>query len=103
MLRKAMIVLAAAATLGTTFLPADASAAWRRHGWHGGWGWHHAWGWRWRGPRWGYYGYPYRYPYYSPYYPGYGGDDAYCASRYRSYDPVTGTYLGYDGLRHPCP
>ncbi|MGH6739994.1 MAG: BA14K family protein, partial [Bradyrhizobium sp.] len=23
--------------------------------------------------------------------------------RYRSYDPASGTYLGYDGLRHPCP
>jgi BA14K-like protein len=29
-------------------------------------------------------------------------DDNYCAQRYRSYDPTTGTYLGYDGLRHPC-
>jgi hypothetical protein len=25
-----------------------------------------------------------------------------CKQRYRSYDPVSGTYLGYDGLRHPC-
>ena len=31
------------------------------------------------------------------------GGDAYCAQRYRSYDPASGTYLGYDGLRHPCP
>jgi hypothetical protein len=30
-------------------------------------------------------------------------DAAYCAQRYRSYDPASGTYLGYDGLRHPCP
>jgi hypothetical protein len=22
---------------------------------------------------------------------------------YRSYDPQSGTYLGFDGLRHPCP
>jgi len=29
-------------------------------------------------------------------------DAAYCRARYRSYDPVSGTYLGYDGLRHPC-
>jgi len=29
--------------------------------------------------------------------------DAYCAQRYRSYDPASGTYLGFDGLRHPCP
>jgi hypothetical protein len=36
---------------------------------------------------------------------GYGGGDAvaYCQQRFRSYDPRSGTYLGYDGLRHPCP
>jgi len=28
---------------------------------------------------------------------------AYCQQTYRSYDPASGTYLGYDGLRHPCP
>jgi hypothetical protein len=27
----------------------------------------------------------------------------YCMQRYRSYDPGSGTYLGYDGIRHPCP
>lgn len=33
-----------------------------------------------------------------------GGDDvAYCMQTYRSYDPASGTYLGYDGQRHPCP
>jgi hypothetical protein len=32
------------------------------------------------------------------------GDSAgYCMQRYRSYDPGSGTYLGFDGLRHPCP
>jgi len=54
--------------------------------------------------------------YYSPYYygpayygPGYDGPPppndaaAYCMQRYRSYDPASGTFLGYDGLRHPCP
>lgn len=25
-----------------------------------------------------------------------------CARRYRSFDPVSGTYLGKDGLRHYC-
>ena len=36
--------------------------------------------------------------------PDSGGDSsAYCAQRYRSYDPASGTYLGYDGQRHPCP
>jgi hypothetical protein len=28
---------------------------------------------------------------------------AYCAQRYKSYDPGSGTYLGFDGMRHPCP
>ena len=40
------------------------------------------------------------------YYPGYDeGEDsaAACAARFRSYDPASGTYLGYDGRRHPCP
>jgi hypothetical protein len=52
-------------------------------------------------------------PGYSTYYePGYtgtvvqaapGADEDYCIRRYRSYDPASGTYLGFDGLRHPCP
>lgn len=59
----------------------------------------------------GYYGYP---GYYGPAYvvpppyvvaPPYvgGGAAAYCARRFKSYDPYSGTYLGYDGYRHPCP
>jgi len=39
--------------------------------------------------------------------PGYGTPvadaAAYCAQRFKSWDPATGTYLGCDGLRHPCP
>ena len=31
------------------------------------------------------------------------GSAAYCMQRYKSYDPASGTYLGYDGQRHPCP
>jgi hypothetical protein len=74
-----------------------------------------------------YYGRPYYYgpgpyyaaPYPAPYYgapaypvapgPGYaaaapaGGDAAYCAQRFKSYNPRTGTYMGTDGVRHPCP
>ncbi len=54
-----------------------------------------------------YYAYdgPYYGPYYGSYYgPGYGGNAvAYCMQRFRSYDPGSGTYLGYDGYRHPCP
>ena len=37
--------------------------------------------------------------------PQVGGDDSvgYCMQTYRSYDPRSGTYLGNDGYRHPCP
>jgi hypothetical protein len=37
--------------------------------------------------------------------PAPGGEDAvaWCMQTYRSYDPRTGTYLGFDGFRHPCP
>ncbi|MBR0831682.1 BA14K family protein [Bradyrhizobium manausense] len=91
--------------------------------WHGGW--HHRHGGFWPGfaagaaigglGSYAYYGGPY---YGDSYYddgyyddgatvaavPDIGGDSsAYCAQRYRSYDPASGTYLGYDGLRHPCP
>jgi hypothetical protein len=27
---------------------------------------------------------------------------SYCAQRYRSYDPASGTFMGRDGRRHPC-
>ncbi len=47
----------------------------------------------------GYYGSDYGYSNY-----GYGADaTAYCSQRFKSYDPSSGTYLGYDGVRHPCP
>jgi hypothetical protein len=37
--------------------------------------------------------------------PGPAGGDAvaYCMQTYRSYDPQSGTYMGNDGYRHPCP
>jgi len=83
----------------------------RYRGWHhGGWrhGWHRGYGWR------------------DGYYrrgPGLGAlaagaiigsaiansqarasnSEAYCEQKYKSYDPASGTYLGYDGDRHPCP
>src|SRR4029077_12477565 len=28
---------------------------------------------------------------------------SFCVQRFRSYDPGSGTYLGHDGRRHPCP
>jgi hypothetical protein len=31
-----------------------------------------------------------------------GGNADHCESRYHSYDPASGTYLGLDGVRHPC-
>ncbi len=90
---------------------------WGGRGWYGGRGW-----------GWGAGGFaagaiiggaiaaaPYYYgggPYYGGYYaaPGYyadseGGDDAvaYCMQRYRTYDPNSGTFMGNDGRRHPCP
>jgi hypothetical protein len=39
------------------------------------------------------------------YAPAYGGGAdwiAYCSSKYRSFNPATGLYLGYDGQYHPC-
>jgi hypothetical protein len=51
-----------------------------------------------------YYSEPYYYP--GPVYEyGPTPDDAvaYCMQRFKSYDPMSGTYLGYDGYRHPCP
>lgn len=84
---------------------------WRgRHGWHG-----HHWHGGWRGRHWRHGGYGWG--------PAIGGLAAgaiiggaiassnaaagntvsYCMSRFKSYDPASGTYLGYDGLRHPCP
>lgn len=35
--------------------------------------------------------------------PDYGPSVRWCMRHYRSYDPRSGTYLGYDGYRHPCP
>lgn len=97
----------------------------RPGGWHGGGGWR-------RGGGWGGGGFipgaiagaviggalaaPYYYDdsygYYGDYYddgpavevapPG-GDATGYCMQRFKSYDPASGTYLGYDGLRHPCP
>lgn len=50
----------------------------------------------------GYYG-PGYYPPPVAYGPPPGDAVAYCMRRFRSYDPGSGTYLGNDGYRHPCP
>ncbi len=102
--------------------PTYASNNWSGGNWNGGWR-HRRHGGFWPGVAAGafvggalassYYD-PYYYDSYAYYDDGYyddggvavvagGGDASYCAQRYRSYDPASGTYLGYDGLRHPCP
>jgi len=110
--------------LATTTVPTNVqSVHWYGRG---GWGWHGHGGWGWG---WGaglaagaivgsalaapYYYYPgpyypayYDNPYYgpAPYYAVPAGNAvAYCMQRFRSYDPRSGTYMGYDGFRHPCP
>ena len=32
-----------------------------------------------------------------------GGSIAWCETRFHSFDPATGTYMGFDGVRHACP
>jgi len=126
-MRSKLLSGAAALALiaGTAVATASpASAAW---GWHSGWhgGWHGGWGWPGAvaagviggavaaatSPLWA--------PNYYDYYPGYayepyyaappaavvagGGNVTWCEAHYRSYNPATGMYLGYDGLHHPCP
>jgi hypothetical protein len=109
--------LVVAATTIAAVAPADAQ--WRHR--HGGWGHHHRGGWGGGGAVIGglaagaiiggalaaqrpYYGYGPGPVYYDAD-PGYYGGDAvgYCMQRFKSYDPRSGTYLGYDGYRHPCP
>jgi hypothetical protein len=85
---------------------AAATAPWWAPGYYGGYGYSYA-------PGYAYddtYAYAPGYVYgtapgytYAPGYAYGGRDDAYCAQRYRSYDPASGTYLGFDGVRHSCP
>jgi BA14K-like protein len=32
-----------------------------------------------------------------------GGAIAWCQAHFRSFNPATGTFIGFDGVRHPCP
>jgi hypothetical protein len=118
-----LTLAAVALAASVAFAASPAQARW--HGGHGGW--HHGGGWGGAlggfaagaiiggalasGP---YYGPGYAYDYdYGPdyaYAPGPvviersgGGAEAYCEQRFRSYNPATGMYLGYDGEHHPCP
>ena len=90
---------------------------WNNNGWNNGWcrygrcngynnGWNNAWPWFAAGAAVGVIGSNYYDNYYDdgPSY-GYGGYDAHvqwCLNRYRSYDPRSDTYMGYDGYRHRC-
>jgi hypothetical protein len=47
-------------------------------------------------------GYGGGYDYYDDGYYGGGSHVQWCLNRYRSYDPRTNTYMGYDGYRHRC-
>jgi hypothetical protein len=99
------LVTAAALACALVLAAAPANARWGHH--------HHGWGGGAAGFAAGaligstlaspyYYGPP-AYAYDSG--PDYAGGDAeaYCEQRFRSYDPASGTYAGYDGRRHPCP
>lgn len=98
-------------------VPVIGGGGWRGGGWHGDY--YHRRGWGGAGVGLGiasglllgsaiaagsspyYYGPGY---YYAPApAPVYDDSVTYCMNRFRSYDPASGTYLGYDGLRHPCP
>lgn len=110
----AALVLSVATVATAAAVATPASAQWRGgHGWHHHGGWHRGWG-----PGLGFglgvgigaglaNSYAYQPGYYVDDEPGVvvdnSQDDAYCSQKYRSYDPGSGTYLGYDGQRHPCP
>src|SRR5471030_2089433 len=101
------VVVAASSVLAVS----PASAQWRHHG---GGGWHRGGGalagfaagaiigGALASRPYGFYDYGYDYvP--GPAYVESSEGDEYCAQRFRSYDPGSGTYLGYDGMRHPLP
>ena len=100
---KFLAGMAAVAIAASSIAVTPAQAYWHRHWHNGGWG----------APLAGFAAgailggalaaqRPY---YYGP--PAYayepGGSVAYCEQRFKSYNPATGLYLGYDGDYHPCP
>jgi hypothetical protein len=99
---------------GRRVYPGWRGPGWRRWGYGPGWRYRRGWGWWGPGavatgviiggalaaPRY-YYGPPGP-AYYGPG-PAYDDAVAYCTRRFKSFDPYSMTYLGYDGRRHPCP
>jgi hypothetical protein len=71
---------------------------------HGGYRFYHG-GWWYSQPWWDV-GPAYGFGVIAPGYSDYGNMDdehvQYCLSRYRSYDPESDTFIGYDGMQHPC-
>ena len=80
----------------------DGGGRYYNRGWYGGWNNY------WVGPAIGFgagvlLGSALTAPRYAPrYYAPVGNRNAYCAQKYRSYNPYTGTYTGYDGRQHYC-
>ena len=112
-MRAKSFLAASAVAIGvaafTATLPSVAHAQHHHHG--GGWGWGGFAAGAAAGAILGgmaaapyYYGGPYYYPDADyAYEPVPAEAVAYCMRRFKSYDPGSGTYLGYDGYRHPCP
>ena len=113
---KSFLAVSAVAIGLAAFTATVPSVAYAQH-YHGGGGHYgHGGGWGWGGFAAGaaagailggiaaapYYNGYYSGPYYA-YEPVPGDAVAYCMRRFKSYDPGSGTYLGYDGYRHPCP
>jgi len=82
MLRKITIAFVGMAALATVAIAPTSAWAWTW--WDGPGGWY----------SWGHYYYPAN---------SYADAVAYCARRFRSYDPASGTFLGNNGVRHYCP
>jgi BA14K-like protein len=115
-MRMKSFLAASAVAIGlAAFVSTVPSIAYAQH-YHGGGYYGHGGGWGWGGFAAGaaagailggiaaapYYNGYYGGPYYA-YEPVPGDAVAYCMRRFKSYDPGSGTYLGYDGYRHACP
>lgn len=115
LLPRTIAIAALASGLSLSAVPSSEAARWHGRGHHGGIGRGLALGLgaavvgsALAGSAWGY-GRP-GYSYYDddddddgPAYYGYGDGEARCRATFRSYDPDSGTYTGYDGITRRCP